>query len=333
MPARGNALKGAPRELSPVSKLCTVVVTYRPDAALLSQCLRAAASQSDALLIVENDSSVRTPFQSGPAGDSLEEMVQNDGHCDVRVIPSDVNLGLSKAYNLAVKSTLDLGVDAYLFLDQDSVLTPGCVDELKSQFLRRQTSFQVGAIQARNAEERTLNIDDFLVGYYNRRGLFEDDSAREQLFLTNSGMFIPSRTFKQVGLFDERLFVDAIDHEYSMRLLRHGLSILLAKNAIVRHRRGVENHHATPGPAARFRSYSPGRWQTMSRDTFLATSTYARQYPVLSGLICSGFMINSLTSALFGNHGWGTLRASGLGLVSALRELNRRNPVSERPTS
>lgn len=62
------------------------------------------------------------------------------------------------------------------------------------------------------------------------------DEAVKKIKLTmTSGNLLRLSSYKTAGPFEEKLFIDSVDHEYYLRLRKHGFTILRANNAILLH--------------------------------------------------------------------------------------------------
>lgn len=297
---------------------CGITATCNPDPEVFKRVADAAVSQLDHLIIIENGSS--KTFRSelsdwcghgNPGGKS--------GLGRTTVVYNESNLGLSKAFNQALKIALPRGHQRIVFLDHDSVLMPGAVSALQTEYSRLEQQYHVGALLALNQEKRNLPTDKFLEGYFRRRGMFSDGNVREVMLLTNSGTFVDSAIFDRVGLFDESYFVDAVDFEFSLRLISRGYRLFAVDSARIEHSRGVLDERKIGGWSWGFHRPAVWREYFVARDTLRTVLRYGRTVPVMGLYLCYVPVRELAASFLF--YGQPLKRAVELtrGIVDAFR--------------
>ncbi|HQD84585.1 MAG TPA: glycosyltransferase, partial [Quisquiliibacterium sp.] len=96
-------------------KVCAVVVTWRPDLALLDEALAALRPQVAAVLVIDN------------ASPECAEIAARVAHAGGRFHGMRRNVGLARAQNLGARWAWAAGMDAILLMDQDSVAAPDMV--------------------------------------------------------------------------------------------------------------------------------------------------------------------------------------------------------------
>lgn len=264
-----------PTGSAPGGPVLGVVVAYGPGPEL-ADCLRAALPQVDALLLWENS--------DGPPGSraiveglrSAEPTLPWDrlssaglGH----------NVGLSVAYQRGLELARREGHRFVLLLDQDSILDADAVSHLRQVHGRLSERFRVGAVNAQNREQVRLGLSPkpalhrLVQGRYEaayRHGtLYRDATALERRTLINSGLLLSVDAALEVGGYDERLFLDAVDYDLALRLRAAGYRLFEAPGAGVAHQQGVPTPLGGPARRILVRGYPPRRSYHLVHDTMV----------------------------------------------------------------
>ncbi|WP_194891667.1 glycosyltransferase [Catenulispora pinisilvae] len=200
-------------------RIAAVVTAYHPDERLLAVVDSVHESCAE-IVVVDN-----TPEGAASMADKIED---TDA---ITVLRSGVNRGLAHALNLGV-SRLSAGIEAVIFLDQDSVLAPDVVPRLAEHF-----------------EDRSIGIatpapwDPVHERFYETFSGRHEDVADRAISIT-SGMLIRRDLLARVGEFREGFFVDYADLEYSLRVRRTGARIIQDKRLRLPHSIGERRTHS-----------------------------------------------------------------------------------------
>ena len=200
-------------------RIAAVVTAYHPDERLLAVVDSVHESCAE-IVVVDN-----TPEGAASMADKIED---TDA---LTVLRSGVNRGLAHALNLGV-SRLSAGIEAVIFLDQDSVLAPDVVPRLAEHF-----------------EDRSIGIatpapwDPVHERFYETFSGRHEDVADRAISIT-SGMLIRRDLLARVGEFREGFFVDYADLEYSLRVRRTGARIIQDKRLRLPHSIGERRTHS-----------------------------------------------------------------------------------------
>lgn len=296
-----DTLWGAPTGSVLASRTAAVIVAYRPNLEELEQVLRRALAQVSLVVVFDNDPDRNEQL-------SVRKLVERvSGEFDdnrVRLLSQGSNLGLSKAYNASVKVAREAGAVHLLLLDQDSQLEPFAVDHALKHAAAISNRFPVGAMSCTNIEEvsMTLPIDLVLdalrTAHYTKRFPNQErpdaGEVNEIPTFTNSGTILPVQLIESLGGFDESLFLDAIDYEFSLRLRSHGLVIFKAADAQVLHRQGEPFQTSLLGHRVELRSFPPERTYHIVRDTLLFCKRWWTVFPAVVGGIFTSLLLNNL---------------------------------------
>lgn len=142
----------------------------------------------------------------------------------VTVLSSSINLGISKALNLATEYAKDKGYKWLLTMDQDSYFS---FEEIK-KFVQL---FQ----------EYDKNKLAIFAPLHNQKSLKKDVKYHrlESCVMTSANIINIDKSLK-IGGFDERLFIDEVDHDFCLRLNEAGYRIVQSHNCYVNHTLGEQ---------------------------------------------------------------------------------------------
>lgn len=209
--ADGGDLRGA-------CQVSAIVVNFNGGSDLLT-CLAALCSQMPRanIIVVDNAST-----------DGSVERVSAQFR-DVRVLASTANLGFGGGANLGACEAFG---DTLLFLNPDTFVMPGCVDELD-----RALANGAGVVgpRLRVGEEEVPEYGATIDVMGMPRGLA---TTGEPLYVSGCCLATSRRCFDAVGGFDERYFLFVEDVEFCWQALRRGYDVRVAPRAEARHRGG-----------------------------------------------------------------------------------------------
>lgn len=122
------------------------------------------------------------------------------------------NEGIAKVLNTAALAAIDEGFDWLLMMDQDSKF----MGTMLGDYLRSVTQYndhkQIAMFGVNIAENTKITM------------------TGAESYLTNqlitSGTLLNLGLFKKIGLFDENLFIDSVDHDYAIRVLQAGYKMV-----------------------------------------------------------------------------------------------------------
>jgi rhamnosyltransferase len=248
--------------------LCAVVVTYHPAPDVLEN-LRVLASECGRVLVVDN----------GSAPEVLAAMAAVPGIC---LMPQGLNLGLAAALNLGVERALDSGFEWAVTFDQDSQPEPGMVRAMWATHLALPRAAMIGPrIHEEGAEPknyRWVTRHAACPGLFRRIGCERRDLPEVTMMVT-SGSMIELAEWRRLGGFDNGLFIDYIDTEYCLRLLRAGCTVAVSGGAVLRHRLGERQNQVVLGRVVRPTHHAPFRHYYMARNRITVWRRHALAVP------------------------------------------------------
>ncbi|WHZ19603.1 MAG: dTDP-rhamnosyl transferase RfbF [Rhodanobacteraceae bacterium] len=245
--------------------VCAVLVTHRPDLAVLADQLDALAAQVGHVVLVDN-ASPDPHFRDFCAA-----------HPEVASLALPENRGLASALNEGIRHARGVsGTTHVLLMDQDSVPEPGMVAALWAA-LERAANERVAAVGPCFRDAREGADAPFVrIRFPFNRKLRCDGRCTEICcdFLISSGCLIPLAVLDDVGGMDDRLFIDNVDLDWCFRASAAGYALHGVCAARLRHRLGDARRHV-PGFPRGIVVHPPRRLFYMMRNRVLL---YRRRY-------------------------------------------------------
>ncbi len=233
--------------------IAVVSVFHAPDD--LRDRMLDVLDQVDAIVLVDDGS------------DTLETIEFGDDR--IHTVSSPTNRGIAAALNTAVNRARELGATHVVTLDQDSALAPDHVARLLATLERSQ---QDGAIVAA-AVPGVVGGAPILY--------LPDGQPFDPI---QSGQVVPMATFDRVGLFNEDLFIDAVDSDFTVRAVTMGMEFRADRGLHMAHELGelvplkIFGRHLVLGGKPRHVLYhSPARTYYMVRNSLWLAQTYRDQ--------------------------------------------------------
>ncbi|BDB98141.1 glycosyl transferase family 2 [Saccharolobus caldissimus] len=190
--------------------MLTVIVTRNPNIDELAQTISYIKSVlKSKILIVDNNSTT-----------SLNEIISLSDY----IIINGCNMGLAKAYNIALKFSNYLGEDWLLLLDQDS--------KILEEFDIREIIEEVSKLPQKDKVAIISLNKIFAYTTKENIGIFIKCKS-----VVNSGSILNVKICSNFK-YNEDLFIDRIDNEYCYRLRKHGYLILAYPRQLICHKIG-----------------------------------------------------------------------------------------------
>ena len=191
-------------------KTCAIIVTYNPNIDEFYKYYQTNRQEVDYVIIVDNseDLSIRKTLLSLNIDTNTE------------IIQLKENYGIAYAQNVGIKKAQELQKLQYLlFLDQDSLLLKGTLDQYKQSYKFLMKNYKVAALGIGNnqqSKEKFIEVNQII----------------------SSGTFSPIKVFDDIGYFDESLFIDFVEYDWCWRAKAKGYSIFSINDISLIHMRG-----------------------------------------------------------------------------------------------
>lgn len=223
-----------------LKNICCVIVSYNSDHDIEKQIKE--CSEYLNLLVVDNG--------SGEEVVSYLKSLQKTYKFELLV--NVTNIGLSKALNQGVEYARKIKATYLLTLDQDSFLSLDNINKL---------------VEAINPEEKIVSVGPYYQSPKENHSFVN--------FLITSGNLVSLSVFDDIGVFDDQLFIDQIDIEFSFRLLINGYKMLMVGGSSIAHKIGnLERSYIFK---IRYYSHSPQRFYYMYRNERYLNRKYAKK--------------------------------------------------------
>lgn len=185
-----------------------VITAFRAPSELADR-IRALSSQVEGTVLVDDGSNSIGSLDLDPAKVVSIELVDNSG--------------IAAALNVGIRRARDLGATHVVTLDQDSALADNYVNDALGYLTHLYESGH------RPAAVAPARFGDVLVS--------TEDGKRPRDPI-QSGQVVPMAVFDAVGDFDERLFIDAVDTEFTLRARAAGYDFWLLPGSELEHSLG-----------------------------------------------------------------------------------------------
>lgn len=217
-----------------MARVVAITVTFNPQEDLLRRQITATLAQVESMLLVDNGSS-----------DSHLEWLRacrSESGGRIELLELGGNMGVGYAQNKGVARARELGSDAVLLLDHDSIPAPGMVSQLMDAWRAQPSAAALGPWHEdpRRGQRRSPFIQ--VRGLRQIRLPFESARIWPVDHLIASGTLIPLNAFDAVGAFREDYFIDMVDIEWCLRARRCGWGVYGVCDARLSHELGDGTH-------------------------------------------------------------------------------------------
>jgi rhamnosyltransferase len=197
-----------------------VLVVYKPDLALTERLLTRLYGQVAEVVIVDNS----------PTPHDFKKVISH-----YHYIHLADNAGIAHAHNAGLIYLLKAGCEYGILLDQDSSIPSDMVFNLSS-LLNASNKIKQNVVAI--GPRIRCSFSDKKVSPRIQQEVFEYDELVGVTQIIASGMMIDLGALDAIGLKDESLFIDGVDHEWCWRARSMGFDIARAKNVEMIHRLG-----------------------------------------------------------------------------------------------
>jgi rhamnosyltransferase len=248
-----NLAAGSAAVAEPGRTVASSIVLYNPDDEAVARVLRYAGFM-DLLIVVDNTegASLHPRFAGNPA---------------ICYKPSGSNLGVAAALNMAAGEALERKYSWLMTLDQDSDLSATAYAALVTS-IRGIDDPRVGLVAPVQASKES----DL------KQSLAESD-AREVPRVMTSGSLLRLQAYLKCGPFEDKLFIDHVDHEYCLRLRRNHFRVVQLTRVVLEHALGEVCEGRILGKDFAFITHRPFRSYYSVRNGFYVGVKYVGYRP------------------------------------------------------
>lgn len=231
------------------------VIIYNPEEGVLAN-IYSYINEVDALIVIDNS-------------DICTESIQTTlkGISQVIYINNKENLGLAHALNMAAKLAIRKNYKWLLTMDQDSKASSSMFSTMRYNLSLLSKNQKIGIISPVHLDKNNISKEK------------EAEKLIERCIVMTSGNLLNLEAFKAVGPFEEKLFIDYIDHEYCLRLKMNGFSIYESTNSYLYHNLGNITIHSLLRKSIATTNHSPIRRYYITRNRLYVLKKYKQIYP------------------------------------------------------
>lgn len=183
---------------------------------------------------------------------------------NIKYIFNGKNLGIASALNIGLKEADNKFYKYALTLDQDSFLSESSLN-LLLKTIKEKKNEKWGIISSFQND-----------GSY---ALEKFKGVREVPVVITSGNIINLEAYKDAGPFEEKLFIDCVDIEYSFRLRKSGYKIYLNYEAELKHKLGTMETRVLFGRKFSVTNHAPVRLYYKTRNGLYVSRKYKKEFP------------------------------------------------------
>ena len=296
----------------PHPDVCAVMVTYDPEPGF-EQNLRSLLPQVGKLIIVDNRS-------SSAAHSLIQQTASTHG---VEVIWNEQNLGIAGALNRGIEHALDMCEYRWIAtFDQDSHVPPDYVRAIFESYSMCPFRDKVAIIGGTYVSPVSPAMECPAEAMSGRNG----SGFREVKTLMTSGSVLKSSAFSECGRFDQSLFMDCVDHEFCLRLRRHGFKVIQSKQALLAHQPGSPTSHRILWKRVTTTNHSASRRYYNAHNRLLVYRRYLTSEPLWAIRDVFGWFQDMVKVVLLEHNRTEKLLSVAKGAWDAMR-----NPLPARP--
>ncbi|MDR1521314.1 MAG: glycosyltransferase [Streptococcaceae bacterium] len=295
-------------------KIASIIVTFYPTEEIVK--LVFLLQKNTHVFLINNSEEVLDVIRK----------IKRDFKSRITIVENKKNIGLAPAQNIGIRLGLKENFDFFLFFDDDSMVDDGYVLDLINSFKNYKDSHpkeKIG-IFASNFYDvnlgRETNFGVLTKNSYQTKTFWQNNEKYLKVsFVVSSGMLIPAKTFLKLGLFRSSFFIDHIDTEYCLRILKANLSIIVTKKPYLSHTVGSRKEYKILGMSFKPTFNSAQRKYYVARNGIQLVKEYGRKFPGFARIFYKKFIHDLVGIIFFEDQKQAKLRATFKGLRDGKR--------------
>ncbi len=200
--------------------VCAMITLFKPNEEKLKSNLAQISLYAEKIYLLVNADSIDIDFSEFP-------------HAEI--ILNGKNIGLSAAFNIALKKAKSEGFDEAVLFDQDSFLSEENFKRMEVKFLELKKENKVMCIGP------SLNVRGNIIPTP-KWTLAKNKICSDKVFsvknVITSGMILDINAALEIGSFEESLPVDFCDFYFCWKALYNGFYVLKSKDSFINHEIG-----------------------------------------------------------------------------------------------
>jgi rhamnosyltransferase len=231
----------------------SVIITYNCNN-LIHKNVNYLYNQVGHILIIDNNSNKLSK-------EIIKELLERK---NVTIIFNKQNYGLSYALNQGLNFASQHNYKLILTMDQDTILLDDAVNEMIKALSINNKLVSVGPIYNNKINQRKGN----------------ENLYQEVNYLITSGNLTYVESALKAGGFNEKLFIDSVDFDFSLSLRGKGGKLAKVNNAYMKHAIGESEKIKFLIFTIKIQSHSPLRHYYMYRNHYYIIKKYLLKYPL-----------------------------------------------------
>jgi len=244
-------------------KCAATVILYNPEDDVFEN-IASYAKSVDSLIVVDNSTKHNQKLIT-----KLQKSFSN-----LLYINNEANLGIAQALNIGCNKAIELNYEWILTMDQDSRFINFtdylvCLEKL-------QNDKKIAILAANTNYNETMDLPQQA-----------DCQTKEVLSAITSANFVNLEKFQEIGGFDEKLFIDLVDYDFSLNMQEAGYKILELPFIYVKHSLGEVFHRKnliTRKVRAKI-EHNPQRVYYFTRNYLYVAAKHRNFFPKQLGLL------------------------------------------------
>ena len=246
-----------------MNSVSAVIITYNVENDFKNRINKLKGKVNE-IIVVDNGSKAETISM-------LKELEK-----EITIIYLEKNKGIAYALNKGIKYSIEKGYDWILTLDHDSIVTDDMIKNMLKCYegFDQELKEKVAMLVPVHVEEKE----------YENNNIINNEEVASKLYtevLTEitSGALTKSSIYKNVGLYDEKLFIDLVDHDYCLALNKKGFKVIQVNSGVLIHNLGDSIKKSILGLKMIPTNHSPLRRYYMSRNRHYIWDKYKQDFP------------------------------------------------------
>ncbi len=225
------------------------------------QALQAQKRPIDEIVVVDN----------GSTDGSTELLLQQSPK--PTILSLGENLGVGAAFSAGLKYALGRGYDWVWLFDHDSQPAPDALKQLLEAHERLTPAHNIGILSCLPVHRETGAEYHGMV-WRHRLCLAPESVTSSPVYfadsVASSGSLVRAEAVRKTGFPRDDFFIDYVDHEFNLRLRRHGYQIAVVRQSVLSHRIGqprlvkLGRRQRVRGQEPSWRLYYAARNQTIT---------------------------------------------------------------------
>lgn len=246
-----------------MNSVAAVIITYNVENNFRNRINKLKGKVHE-IIVVDNGSKIETI-------NMLKELEN-----DITIIYLEKNKGIAYALNKGINYSIEKGYDWVLTLDHDSIVTDDMIENMLKCYgnFHKELREKVAMLVPTHVEEKEYENSNIISN--------EEKFSKpyiEVLTEITSGALTKADIYKNIGLYDEKLFIDLVDHDYCLSLNRKGFKVIQVSSAVLIHNLGESVKKNVLGLKMTPTNHSPLRRYYMSRNRHYIWDKYKDDFP------------------------------------------------------